>query len=290
MDFGARIRLGLASVVAFAAAGAIALAGTVEAGAPAPPLLPDLKTISSGSSSIYMKRSAKTGRAALRIANTIANKGEGPLELHAEAATNDGDYECVPGEHQDEPDRDAYQRIFGDTNTETPGYDPSDEPVDERKVGCFEYHAKHHHWHFQDFARFSLVDRKTGDPVVEPSRKIGFCIVDTGGRRYPELPGSPSSGVYLGIGTGCGQGQPETGPEMMGLSVGYADLYSASTPGQRLEITGLAPGRYCLVSFANPPNGNADIVEPEPRTNNNRRRVVKLNIERKRVRFTGQGC
>jgi len=289
MYLGTRIRLGLASGAVCAAAGAIALAGTVEAGAPAPSLLPDLKTIAPGSPpNIYMKRSAKTGKAALRIANRVANKGQGPLELYAQPATNDGDYECVPGEDGDEPDRDAFQRIFGDTNPGTPGYDPADEPVDERKVGCFEYHTKHSHWHFQDFARFALRDRKTDQDVVPPSRKIGFCIIDTGGRRYPDLPGSPSSGVYLGA--GCGQGQPEVAPELMGLSVGYADLYSASTPGQRLEITGVPRGRYCLVSFANPPNGNADIVEPEPRANNDRRRMVKLNLERKRVRFTGQGC
>ena len=45
----------------------------------------------------------------------------------------------------------------------------------------------------------------------------------------------------------------------MGLSVGWADLYHYFTPGQRLNITGVTRGTYCLVSVVNPPNGPSQI-------------------------------
>lgn len=281
-----------------AAAGTIALAGTVQAGAPAPPLEPDLVTVTSGenSSTLYTKHNRR-GKFVLRIANTVANAGAGPLELSASEATNGDGHDCIPGQYpEDDHDLDAIQRIFGDDDEPANGYDPDDTEHSAAKVGCFEWHEKHNHWHFQDFARFALRD-KDSDEVVEGrrgpmvSRKIGFCIVDSGGQRFPELPGTPSSGVYPEGENGCGLGNPDGGPGRMGLSVGYSDLYSASTQGQRLNITGIKrrPRRYCLVSTANPPGGSAEIQESDT-ANNSLRRLIRINPRNYKAFYIGKDC
>jgi hypothetical protein len=286
MDAGKRIRIGLATGVVLAAAGSIALAGTVQAGDPAVPLQPDLRTVAAGPSSLEVKRSG--GKATLRIANNIANQGTGPLELYATDATG----ACVGGEKPGEADRDATQAIYGDTfPTDSPNgeFDPEDQVTQTPKVGCFEYHSApgHNHWHFQDFSQFRLDDVKTGDPVAGPSRKIGFCILDHN-HKFPELPGSPGGGRYP-TGNGCATGEPETSPGPMGLSVGWADLYTAGTPGQRLDVTGVDSGLYCLVSIANPAGGNSEIIESDA-TNNERRRQISIDVEARKAKFTGAGC
>lgn len=296
MDVGARIRIWLASGVGLAAVGLIGLAGAVEAGDPAPPLYPDLRTVAAGPFGLDLKRNAK-GKATLRISNKIANAGSGPLELYATDATASGgpggNTDCTVGEYP-EPvgaDRDANQTIFEDTN-ENGEFDPGTDQVGQTpKVGCFEYHAAHDHWHFQDFSQYRLDDVETGDTVAGPSRKIGFCILD-GDRKFPTIPGSPTSGVYpqnTPFGFGCGQGDPDEGPGAMGLSVGWADVYTYSLPGQRLDITGVTAGTYCLVSTANPPGG-ASQIEEETLENNQRRRQIELDPSEGQVRFTKAGC
>ena len=287
MEVGARIRIWLAAGVALTAAASIAFAGQVQAGSAADPLLPDLRTVAAGPFGLDVKKSK--AKATLRISNKIANQGSGPLDLSAEPATAGGDIDCTVGEYP-EPvgaDRDANQTIFEDTN-ENGEYDPGvDQESEAPKVGCFEYHAPHSHWHFQDFSQYRLDDVDTGDPVAGPSRKIGFCLLD-GYHKYPNVPGSPSSGHYPS-GNGCAQGAPGTSPGPMGLSVGWADLYSYALPGQRLDITGVPSGTYCLVSRANPPGGAAEIIESDP-ANNERRREVELDVESRDADFTGASC
>jgi hypothetical protein len=292
MDLGKRIRIGMASGVVLTATAAIALAGTVQAGDPAEPLQPDLKTVAAGSFGLDVK--SKGGvKATLRISNKIANAGDGPLELYAAPATADGgpggDTDCTEGEYEqpEGADRDANQAIYEDTN-ENGEYDEGvDQLAQEPKVGCFEYHGAHDHWHFQDFSQYRLDDVATGEPLAGPSRKIGFCILD-GDRKFPDLPGSPASGQYP-TGNGCAQGDSSTSPGPMGLSVGWADIYSYSTPGQRLDISGVGSGTYCLVSIANPPGGAAQIVE-EDLANNERRRQIKIDLEGRKAKFTGASC
>lgn len=296
MDVGKGIRIGLAAGAALTATGAIALAGTVQAGPPL--LLPDLKTASPGQDALQLRVGQKGERVILRVSNVVANGGEGPMELYSTPATTEGgpgdDTDCTDGEYE-EPvgaDRDANQRIYEDTDG-SGDFDPKDDAEGStEKVGCFEYHAAHDHWHFQDFAQFRL-ETAAGEPIpgIQPSRKIGFCIFDNR-RSYPEL-GSNQSEYSSG---GCNQGNTEEGPERLGLSVGWGDLYDKSLPGQRIDISGVTRGNYCLVSIANPPDPpvnpppfRSDVVESDD-ANNDRRRLIRINPDRDKAEFLKQAC
>ena len=70
----------------------------------------------------------------------------------------------------------------------------------------------------------------------------------------------------------------------MGLSIGWADLYSASLPGQELNIRGLPDGRYCLRMTANP----AGRILESDRSNNTRSTLVRMRGSR--VRNLNQRC
>ena len=274
MDLAHRIRFTFAAAIAIVGVCAIALADGVTAG-DGGELLPDLETLPPLESTWLALDQPKTGKSVLRLSNRIGNDGEGPLELRAETATNP----CDPGEHEDWPDMDAVQRVYIDGSPGDGVFDPTEDlSANEYRVGCFEYHPQHDHWHFQDFAQYSLTDVQTGEMLAGPSKKIGFCIVD-GDRAFPQLPGSPPGGVYPNGESGCGFGDPDGGPGTMGLSVGYADTYNSFLPGQRLNVTGVKRGVYCLVSQANPKHPDTDpsqLLESDAE-NNDRRVRIHLN-------------
>jgi hypothetical protein len=294
MEVGRQIRIGMAAGVAATAAAAIALAGSVQAGPPA--LLPDLRTVNPGSHALDLRVGNKTGRTILRVSNIVANSGEGPMELYSSPATATGgpggDTDCTDGEFP-EPigaDRDANQAIYEDTDGSGDFDREEDEVGPTPKVGCFEYHAIHDHWHFQDFAQFRLED-ESGDPIegIEPSRKIGFCVFDN----QHSFPGQGTDSFYSG--SGCNQGLPGQGPEQMGLSPGWGDLYGYSLPGQRIDITGVTRGNYCLVSVANPPDPpnpppfRSEIVESDE-ANNDRRKLVRISPNKDKAVFRDGNC
>src|SRR5215210_1008170 len=220
MDLAHRIRITFAVAIALAAAGVIHVADGVAGGGP---LVPDLKTLPPLESP-WLDLTKPKKKLVLHLSNRIGNHGSGPLELYAGPvdAACQGQYEGA--------DLEADQRVFADTNGNG-HFDPDDEPGPGQQVGCFEFHPAHNHWHYQDFAQYSLVDVKTDELVAGPSKKIGFCILDGDDLAWDDdhdgasdLPGSPTSPVYPGSPGGCGQGQSTTGPTSMGLSVGYADI------------------------------------------------------------------
>ena len=179
-------------------------------------LLPDLRTkLPSG---LYIQ-TLENGDRLLRLANTIWNAGEGPLEL--EGFINAKSQKTLVKQH-----------IY-----------TADGGVLEHLVGEFVWHPTHNHWHFDDFTIYelwALDENGEMDRVVASSDKLSYCIIDTQivDNKNPFYVPRRS---YLD----CGQ-------RLQGLSAGWGDRYKASLDGQSLELNGLADGIYALVSTANP--------------------------------------
>jgi hypothetical protein len=101
------------------------------------------------------------------------------------------------------------------------------------------FHPTHDHWHFDGSAGYALTAVDSTDPLAS-RRKVSFCLrdserqagaVDRDRRSYPS----------------CARNRRQ------GITVGWADRYDASLPGQRLELpAGLRDGPYCLRLTADP--------------------------------------
>jgi Lysyl oxidase len=226
-----------------------------------PLMKPDLRT--RRPSQLAIEKFQDTGKTFLRFANAIANKGDGPIELRPQAEDCRAD-----GDTTDE--RVAYQRLYPDTNGDN-YYDrtlDAAEPVEVR-AGCSEFHVDHNHWHFENFARYELLSFNPNGSVgglvsaTTISDKVGFCLVDSQ-NVSPKMAGSPAEQYYVGSSQFVGCAADDT----MGISIGWADIYSTFTPGQHIDITGVPDGVYCLRSTADP----TDLLD-EVRERNNRRAI-----------------
>jgi hypothetical protein len=280
MDAGIPGRLHLAALVVAAAStlatGLVVVADSARSGSPGEALEPDL--VVQRPYELYVAKGAKETR--LRVSNTVANIGTGPLEM-----TGDGT-PCDDGDG-----RVTMQRVYEDSaDPDSAGYFIRAEDLDgtNRPAGCSRYHEKHDHWHFDNFARYRLLSERTGD-VVGGSRKISFCVIDTG-QPHPELPGSPEESWYP-------QDEGAKFPTCSatstdGLSIGWEDTYGASLPGQGIRITGLSRGSYCLVLETDPagvgtPGG---VLDESDETNNIRDLRLWLRPGKSIVRRVSHDC
>jgi len=102
----------------------------------------------------------------------------------------------------------------------------------------------HYHWHMLGYVRTEL--RTAGDFALRVrDHKSGFCIADHYAGAIGVRHGPPR---FL---DNCKQFHPEALYVEEGSSVGYTDRYPAFFHGQQLDITGLKPGNYWLVQYAN---------------------------------------
>ena len=180
-------------------------------------LLPDLWVLEPFQ--LFIMRDPATGNRWLFFDTTVVNSGEGALELR-------GAYDEDRGETR------AVQRIFNSQG----GYE-------DTLAGYFIYHPMHDHWHFEGFSVFEIysVDA-AGAPVAlaASSEKQSFCIIDTA-RLITPPPNSPAEPVY-----------PECDPVVQGISVGWADIYDITLPGQQINIQDLPDGRYMIKMTVDP--------------------------------------
>jgi len=224
---------------AFAAGLALLLLGVLAPAraAAAPVLLPNLQTLKA--LDLWLSYNTKPGRVLLRFSNRIANRGPGPLEIFPTQTPPDCDANGDPSD-----DRSVYQRIFKDVNGDGVFGRSKDTLSSKRLAGCMHFHWAHNHWHLDDFASYRLYRQSTG-ALVRSSDKVSFCVVDFS-RPFGYLAGSPTSAYYPRGGSGCDEVATE------GISVGWADVYDYSLPGQWVDVTGLPTARYCLASIADP--------------------------------------
>lgn len=288
MHAGAFTRLRIAAVVAAGAAtlgaGLVLWADAARSGSTdLVELEPDL--IVERPDELYLSQNGEHLR--LKLSNTIANRGVGPLEITAGEAGDGCNY---PGKPQG---RHTLQTIYEDSDdpnlpsdTESPDFflrsEDESQVLPPHEAGCSRFHPKHSHWHFDNFARYRLLSERSGD-VVGVSRKVSFCVIDTG-RPYPDLPGSPGGSYYPQDPEGLDPKFPTcSGTSVDGLSVGWEDTYTAGLPGQGLGISGISRGTYCLELEADPSsNAQPNGVLLESREANNSREV-RLRIRPRKL-------
>jgi len=160
----------------------------------------------------------------LRFTNTVANVGQGPLELQGDPNTSAGE------EHP------IFQNF----------YDADGILTESKQVATdTTYHAEHNHYHFTDFGASVLLERKAGSNRYRATSMTGaktsFCIEDV----VEDLGEGDSEQTYT-----------ECGTDLQGLTPGWSDIYASDLWGQWIVIGDkpLADGKYGLKSTVDPLN------------------------------------
>ena len=116
--------------------------------------------------------------------------------------------------------------------------------------GLFEFATCHQHYHFRNYAKYELIDPRTGQ--VWKAAKRGFCMLDTDPVPASVDGTAPRSAQYKS----CGN---LTLPGNQGISHGWSDTYKFYLGGQYFVLDGgdnqpvVPPGDYILRITANPP-------------------------------------
>ena len=167
------------------------------------------------------------GRRLLRFDTRIVNIGVGTFELRGTRPTTST------------PEMAVVQRIYDD------GGGSRDQAL-SADATMFYSGDGHDHWHLHDLQVYEL-ERLDNGIKVGMGAKEGFCFFDNVKYRLT-LPGAPPTAVYTysAAPPACGYRQPTALQAVMGLSIGWGDLYNWNLPGQYIDITGLPAGRYRL--------------------------------------------
>lgn len=189
---------------------------------PDPSLLPDMMSLPAWGIHVNNRRN---GRSFLTFGATVWAGGAASL--------------VVEGFRRSETDvMDAYQYFYQDG-----------EPVGRSSVGTLEYDPRrgHHHWHFLQFAKYSLT-REDQSEIVK-SKKESFCLAPTDAIDLT-LENAERNPWNIGLGTACGS--PNSLWVRETLPLGWGDTYHQGIPGQSFNITTLPNGRYFIAVEANP--------------------------------------
>lgn len=147
--------------------------------------------------------------------------------------------------------------FIGDPNVH---WDPNGDGDGSDSDGLFENDACHRHFHFRNYATYSLLS--AGDGTVWQAAKRGFCMIDV--TPWNNNDGGVASWVYRACGRPARDGLPAI-PGNQGISVGYADTYVKWLGGQYFVLDGadgqavVPPGEYIIRIEVNPgfrPRGN----------------------------------
>ena len=170
-----------------------------------------------------------SGRLVLRMENRIVNVGAGPAEFFGERS---GRRTMVA--RQVIADRAGVRRRY------VTGADLYYTSVPERGGD---------YWKFDNAARFELwaqsPDGRRG-AFLRIGPKLRYCLRDLR-RPRGDLPRAPRRRVF----PGCNQ-SPRKAEVTLGTSVGWADAYPASYPGNFVDIGGLPAGCYVVVQRVDP--------------------------------------
>jgi hypothetical protein len=164
----------------------------------------------------------------LQFSATVWNAGDSPL--------------VVDGfRREGEDEMDAYQYFFDGDGNQT-GY---------QAVGQMHWDPRptHQHWHFEDFARYVLLDADQAQVVK--SKKEAFCLAATDAvdQTVPEAEWRPEN---TDLATACGDYGSLSIREV--LVSGWGDTYAQFRAGQSFNLRGLPNGKYFVAVIANPDN------------------------------------
>src|SRR6185503_7713348 len=99
-------------------------------------------------------------------------------------------------------------------------------------------------------------------PIVSSHDKTSYALVDSVSYNT-SLPGAPLIRYYSSVNA-----------PLLGISIGWADVYSRNTQGQWADATGLPSGQYWLEDVADPYNR----IQESDETNNITRILVNLTV------------
>ncbi|HEY0693182.1 MAG TPA: lysyl oxidase family protein [Kribbella sp.] len=128
-------------------------------------------------------------------------------------------------------------------------YNRKGKQVGYQKTGTMEWDARdgHNHWHFTDFARYSLLNSSQSEVVR--SQKEAFCLAATDAIDYTKKNANWRP-YNTDLHTACGNHGALSVREV--LDVGSGDTYMQSLPGQSFDVTDLKNGTYYVQVIANP--------------------------------------
>ena len=147
----------------------------------------------------------------LRFSTTSWNSGTGALQLEA------GDTDTGLGKQK------VFQRIFASDGSSILNFS-----------GWFEWHPAHNHFHFDNYALYTLQPVNAPGGSLRTGSKTTFCVMDTTAVNL-SLPGAPQIKGY----NSCGNA-------IQGMSIGWGDTYGSHLAGQEIDFTDNADGIYQL--------------------------------------------
>jgi Lysyl oxidase len=118
--------------------------------------------------------------------------------------------------------------------------------IGRARVGTMGF-AGYNHWHFQQFAKYRLLNASKA--VAVRSHKEGFCIAPTDNVDLL-LHGAVWQPSSVGLGGQCGSPTALWVQEY--LPLGWGDTYIQDIPGQSFNITNVPNGTYYIEVIANP--------------------------------------
>lgn len=185
------------------------------------------------------ERVRKGAARCLRYDGKVANVGYGPFELLYVADAHAGLAS-------------ATQRIYR-----------KDGSYKDRFATQSEFHPTHAHFHVRDFYTARLWKattrgKKLGKKPVAMGDKNGFCPEDS--TYVGPAPSSPDRYSCL---TDEESSASPASLQVVGISAGWMDVYTASLPDQFVEISGVADGSYVLEIELDPNNVFKESVETD---------------------------
>ncbi len=183
-----------------------------------------------GQSCTVDDRGEQHGVRCLRFSVGPANVGPGPLQLE------------FPGENEGLvlPGKAKQILTWSDGRRTT------------REAGEFEYHKTHGHYHHSGFGKLELLKADPDTRELTPAGsgpKQGFCTADVMIADWSEFGSDQNSATSSCVEQNGEIYDPEMGTSM-GLSAGWADLYSWEQDGNYVEFGANLDGHYVVRSTA----------------------------------------